>query len=99
MLGSALGQVILTNGMLAYALFQDWGNDPRRYDQATDADHPDLGGQLPGDLLVRAPSCFPRADAKGPIPRRSPALARMFGHDLDNTPDPDGRFPAGPARH
>ena len=63
--GSTLGQVILTNGMLAYALFQDWGNDPRRYDQATDADRPDLGGQLPGDLLVRAAGLFPAGRAPG----------------------------------
>jgi hypothetical protein len=93
-LGSVLGQVILTNGMLAYALFQDWGNDPRRYDQATDAAHPDLGGQLPGDLLVRAPSYFAAGQNVGPDPGTFTSLARMFGHQLDNTPDPDGRFPA-----
>jgi hypothetical protein len=91
-LGSALGQVILTNGMLAYALFQDWGNDPRRYDQATDAAHPDLGGQLPGDLLVRAPDYFAAGKLVGPDPETFTKLAAMFGHNLDNEPDPDGRF-------
>lgn len=93
-LGSTLGQVILANGMLAYALFQDWGNDPRRYDQATDDQHPDLGGQLPGDLLVRAPQYFPPGQRHGPDPATFTALATMFGHDLDNQPDPDGRFRA-----
>ncbi|WP_380876360.1 hypothetical protein ACFB49_08330 [Sphingomonas sp. DBB INV C78] len=93
-LGTALGQVILTNGMLAYALFQDWGNDPRRYDQATDAAHPDLGGQLPGDLLVRAPNYFAAGQKVGPDPGTFTNLARMFGHQLDNPADPDGRFRA-----
>jgi hypothetical protein len=93
-IGSPLGQVILTNGMLAYALFQDWGNDPRRYDQVTDAEHPDLGGQLPGDLLVRAPQYFPAGRPKGPDPATFIALAEMFGHTQDNKPDFDGRFRA-----
>jgi hypothetical protein len=91
-LASPLGQTILTNGMLAYALFQDWGNDPRRYDQATDATRPDLGGQLPGDLLVRATSYFPPGATKGPDPDAFVALAKMFGHDLDNEVDLDGRY-------
>lgn len=93
-LGSPLGQVILTNGMLAYALFQDWGNDPRRYDQATDASRPDLGGQLPGDLLVRAAGYFPAGRRQGPDAATFTALAKMFGHDLDNAPDLDGRYRA-----
>lgn len=93
-LGSPLGQSILTNGMLAYALFQDWGNDPRRYDQATDADHPDLGGQLPGDLLVRAPKFFAEGLKVGPDAAIFTELARMFGHDLERAPDPDGRVRA-----
>ena len=92
--GSTLGQVILTNGMLAYALFQDWGNDPRRYDQATDANRPELGGQLPGDLLVRAAGLFPAGQRRGRTPRPFTALAQMFGHTLDNTPDLDGRYRA-----
>ncbi|NUU16755.1 hypothetical protein HP550_05770 [Cellulomonas humilata] len=90
-LGSALGQVILTNGMLAYALFQDWGNDPRRYDQVTTPEHPELGGQLPGDLLDRAAALFP-GSAPGPDRDLFAAIGRMFGHHLENQPQPDGRF-------
>ncbi|MFZ1410254.1 MAG: hypothetical protein WAS07_02215, partial [Micropruina sp.] len=95
-LGSVLGQVIMTNGMLAYALFQDWGNDPRRYDQATTPDRPELGGLLPGDLLLRAAELFPPGAARGPNPDAFATLGRMFGHDLDNPPLPDGRF--GPVK-
>jgi hypothetical protein len=32
-LGSTLGRRILTNGMLAFALFQAWGNTPDRFDE------------------------------------------------------------------
>ncbi|WP_199424369.1 hypothetical protein [Actinotalea solisilvae] len=91
-LGTALGQTVLTNGMLAYALFQDWGNDPRRYDPVTTAEHPELGGQLPGDLLDRATELFPAGAAAGPDRDLFTAIGRMFGHHLDNPVLPDGRF-------
>ena len=91
-LGAPLGQTIMTNAMLAYALFQDWGNDPRRYDQVTDTAHPDLGKHLPGDLLVRAQACFAPGRKVGPDPAVFSELAAMFGHDLDNEPTADGRF-------
>ncbi len=96
-LGSALGQVILTNGMLAYALFQDWGNDPRRYDQTTDAAHPE--SRRPAARRPAGPGAelLPAGQKSGPTPERSPSLARMFGHHLDNQPDPDGRFRRRPA--
>jgi len=92
-LGSALGQTILTNGMLAYALFQDWGNDPRRYDHTT-AEHPELGGLQPGDLLDRTIELFPEGNSSGPAVGPFETLGRMFGHDLDNQPLPNGRFAA-----
>lgn len=91
-LGTALGQTILTNGMLAYALFQDWGNDPRRYDPVTTPEHPELGGQLPGDLLDRATRLFRTELVRGPDRDVFTAIGRMFGHDLDHPALPDGRF-------
>jgi len=93
-LGSALGQTILTNGMLAYALFQDWGNDPRRYDDVTTPEHPELGGMLPGDLLKRATELFAEGVTAGPQTDPFDTLARMFGHNLEKDPLPDGSFPA-----
>ncbi len=92
-LQSVLGQVILTNAMLAYALFQDWGNNPVRYDQVTTPDRPELGGLLPGDLLDRADEVFLQHDERGPDEEAYAVLGRMFGHDLDKDPTPDGRFP------
>ncbi|MFP5415291.1 MAG: hypothetical protein ACLGHZ_00165 [Actinomycetes bacterium] len=91
-LGTALGHVILTNGMTAYALFQDWGNDPRKYDIATSPARPDVSG--PGDLLDRAAQLFRPGRPAGPDADAFAALNRMFGHDLDNKALPDGRFGA-----
>ncbi|KQY24717.1 hypothetical protein ASD16_04220 [Cellulomonas sp. Root485] len=90
-LGTALGQVILTNGMLAYALFQDWGNNPVRYDQVTTPERPELGGQLPGDLLELAATLFP-GSATGPDSAAFAAIGLIFGHNLENEPLPDGRY-------
>ena len=93
-LQSVLGQVILTNAMFAYALFQDWGNNPVRYDQTTTPDRPELGGLLPGDLLDRADEVFLQHDIHGPDEEAFAVLGRMFGHNLDNEATPDGRFSA-----
>lgn len=91
-LGTALGQVVLTNAMVAYALFQDWGNDPRRYDVVTTPQRPELGGQLPGDLLETATRLFPPGTSAGPDADAFAALGAMLGHDLDAGPIGDGRF-------
>lgn len=80
-LGTALGQTIMHNGMLTYALFQDWGNDPLRYAEAPCR-----------DLLVRAEELFPSDADAGPAPAARTALAHLFGHDLSNSPRPDGTY-------
>ena len=46
---------LFNNGMLAYALFQDWGNDPLRYDSG-----------LPAELRTRATELFPAGATTGP---------------------------------
>ena len=84
--GQALGQAILTNGMLAYALFQDWGNDPRRYDEVTTPEHPELGGQLPGDLLDRATELF----AEGVSRRAATDTFDSAGHGCSATTSTTG---------
>ena len=92
-LSSALGHTIMTNGMIAYALFQDWGNDPRRYDLDSST-RPELGGQLPGDLLLQSTQLFREGVQKGPDAVTFDLLSKMFGHNLDNRPLPDGRYAA-----
>jgi hypothetical protein len=84
-LGTNLGQTILRNAMLTYALFQDWGNDPRRYDSGPRA-----------ELLIRASQLFPPA-AQDPLTLRpikaaTDRLDVLFGHDLRNTLNEAGQY-------
>jgi hypothetical protein len=80
-LTTQLGQAILRNAMVAYALFQDWGNDPTSWETGPRA-----------ELLSLVPRLFPEGAAKGPDPAVADQIARLFGHDLRNTPTPDGRY-------
>jgi hypothetical protein len=80
-LGTALGQTIFHNGMLSYALFQDWGNDPRRYDEG-----------LRAELITRAMDLFPVGASTGPARSPFERLAVLFGHDLRHQPDGVGGF-------
>ena len=82
-LTTALGLTIFNNGMLAYALFQDWGNDPRRYDEGMRA-----------ELLTRATELFPAGATTGPARTPFERLAELFGHDLRHQPDGVGGFRA-----
>ena len=71
--------------MVAYALFQDWGNDPLRYDSG-----------LPAELLHPGPRAVPRR-ARRPGPAQAAVRAPrpvLFGHDLRNEPTP----PTAPTR-
>jgi hypothetical protein len=78
---TALGVTILTNGMLAYGLFQDWGNDPRRYESG-----------LPKELLEKAAALYPAGATDGPAKEPFERLSVLFGHNLGNEPDNTGGF-------
>jgi hypothetical protein len=80
-LTTQLGQAILHNAMVAYALFQDWGNDPLSYQSGPQA-----------ELLTLVPQLFPEGAATGPDHQVAEKLAHLFGHDLRNTPTADGRY-------
>ncbi len=80
-LSTALGQTILLNGMLSYALFQDWGNNPLRYDSG-----------LPAELRTRALELFPAGATAGPAQAPFERLAQLFAHDQRNQPTADGRY-------
>ena len=77
----ALGLSLFTNGMLAYALFQDWGNDPLRYDSG-----------LPAELRTRALELFPAGVTTGPARAPFERISVLFGHDLRNDADGVGGF-------
>ena len=77
-LSAELGVNILRNALMAYALFQGWGNDPASY-------------AAPGkkaDLLTNLAQIFP-AGAPGPAAATATAIDSLFGFDLnDETPPP-----------
>jgi hypothetical protein len=69
--------------MVAYALFQDWGNDPLEYRRP---------GSAKQELLSLVPQMFPKGEPKGPVQAVCERIAHLLGHDLRNTPTADGRY-------
>lgn len=77
-LTSNLGVNIVRNGLMAYALFQDWGNDPATY-----------AGGAKATLLASLQDIFPAGVAAGPVTAAANAIDVLFGFDLnDETPPP-----------
>jgi hypothetical protein len=65
-LTSPLGVTVLRNALTSYALFQAWGNDPKRYDTG---DH--------ANLLTQAQALFPAGG--GPAMSSANALDALYG--------------------
>ena len=80
-LGRKLGQAIIGNAMIAYALFQDWGNDPVAYASGPKA-----------QLLTLVQRLFPSALKKGPDQQVFQQIAALLGHDQPLTETPDSKF-------
>lgn len=81
---TSLGVTLVRNALLAYALFQDWGNDPVKYE--TSAPH--------RDVLTQAALMFPDGATTGPAPAPAARLDTLFGFNLRGTPQLDGRVNA-----
>jgi hypothetical protein len=102
-----LGKTVLRNGILAYALFQGWGNDPEYFESGPAA-----------ELLTLVPQLFPQGLATPPA-SEPPAFERinvLFGLDgaakppirwnqrrelhllIASTMHPAASFPGRPAR-
>lgn len=83
-LTSPLGVTIVRNALLAYSLFQAWGDVPARYESGPHA-----------DLLTQAQALFPSAG--GPLASAADRLDQLFGFD-GTEPDVDFSFtvPSGP---
>lgn len=76
-LTAPLGVNILRNALMAYTLFQDWGNDPATYAAGNKA-----------NLLTQLPLIFPAAGS-GPATPPADAIDVLFGFNLiDETPPP-----------
>jgi hypothetical protein len=73
-LTSTLGATVVRNGILAYALFQAWGNDPVAFETG-----------LRAELLTKATELFPTGNT-GPNMTAANRIARLFGLDGNDPP-------------
>jgi hypothetical protein len=91
-MGSPLGSAVIRNGMLAYALFQGWGNDPVKYEP-----RPGNTTKQPHEqLLELATQFFPAGAATAPdITTAGNAVSKiedLLGFTLRNQQAADGRY-------
>ncbi len=73
---SPLGRRILVNALAAYALFQDWGNDPKRYEKGAYR-----------SLLDQVTKLFPASATSGPPVAAAKELEKLFALNQPN-PEP-----------
>lgn len=85
-LGSRLGSPVVRNGMLAYALFQGWGNDPVKF-EGKDADTANYK-----KLLEQAALLFPADATSGPNADAARAIDDLLGIPLRNQMGTNGEF-------
>jgi hypothetical protein len=79
-----LGVTAARNALASYVIFQDWGNDPIKYEKQDDYK----------ELLQRIMQLFPTGEP-GPVAAAANRLDAMFGFKEPVTSDPaTGRFPA-----
>jgi hypothetical protein len=87
-LGSPLGSAIIRNGMLAYALFQGWGNDPVKFEPRAG-----LTEKQPHELLLEQAAKFMPAGAPtGPDADAAKQIEHLLGLDLRNEIALDGSY-------
>ena len=91
-LGAPLGSAVIRNGMLAYDLFQGWGNDPVKYE-------PRVGiteKQPHEQLLEAAAKFFPAGAATAPdittTGNAAATIEELLGLQLRNSQAFDGSF-------
>lgn len=82
-LKSKLGRAILGNAMIAYGLFQDWGNDPRAYRSGPKA-----------EFLALAAQMFPHAVSPAPVADVFDRISELLGHDQFPEPHLNGEYPS-----
>ena len=85
-LGSQLGMAVIRNGMLAYALFQGWGNDPVKFGGG------DAETGVYKELLESAARLFREGADSGPDREAAGKLDDLMGVNLRNTVGAGGHF-------
>lgn len=89
-LASPLGSAVIRNGMLAYALFQGWGNDPVKFEPIVGATQKQPHEQI----LEQAAKLMPAATATtlGPDAAAAKQIEHLLGLDLRNEAALDGSY-------
>jgi hypothetical protein len=83
-LGSALGRTVVRNGLIAYAVFQGWGNDPKRFDETVPLPTPTPSPQL--DLLAKTQMLFPTGETMPPVDTIATQIDLLLGLDGKDPP-------------
>lgn len=87
-LGSPLGSAIIRNGMLAYALFQGWGNDPVKFEPRVG-----LTEKQPHEQLLEQVAKFmPAGVPTGPNADAAKQVEHLLGLNLRNEIALDGSY-------
>jgi hypothetical protein len=80
-----LGVTTIRNALVSYALFQDWGNDPLKYENPLDDNN---------KLLARIAALFPIGAQEGPNETAANAIDALIGMKIPMRGDlVDGSFP------
>lgn len=79
-LTTELGKTILRNGMLAYGLFQGWGNDPLKFEN--DPAKPEQKDY--NRLLTLATQLFPNTTTSGPPESVGDEIDTLLGFNLES---------------
>lgn len=86
-IGSPLGSSVIRNGMLAYALFQGWGNNPVQF-EGKDAETAEYK-----KLLDQTQLLFPAGTSVGPNEQATDEIGRLLGVFLRNIEGANNEFP------
>ncbi|MGH8718978.1 MAG: hypothetical protein ACREV0_08580 [Burkholderiales bacterium] len=88
---TALGRAIVRNALTAYAVFQDWGNDPLRYENERDEPGEKRDRKL---LLDTIAQMFPKGATAGPSSSVVDTLDALLGLNQRPAPRDDGGYDA-----
>jgi len=83
-LTSSLGRTVVRNGLIAYAQFQAWGNDPKRYSETLPGPTPTPSPQL--DLLAKTQMLFPSGESMPPVDTVANEIDLLLGLDGKDPP-------------
>jgi len=86
-LASPLGSAVIRNGMLAYGLFQGWGNDPAKFEPITGATT-----KQPQEQLLDQATKFMPTGTTAPDATAAREVERLLGLDLRNEIALDGSY-------